>query len=79
MRNPFLHAILKLTIFGWFIYDQVQSDGGMRRMRFIAGGGYDPCYSNHAQDYFNRIDVQTALHANARVAVNATVKWQVCK
>lgn len=47
-------------------------------MRFIpGGGGYNPCYSSFAEDYFNRIDVQTAFHANR--GVNASVKWKVCK
>lgn len=47
-----------------------------RRMRFVPGG-YDPCYSAYAEEYFNRIDVQTAFHANNRGG-NATVKWEVC-
>ncbi|XAR56963.1 Carboxypeptidase D [Bertholletia excelsa] len=39
-------------------------------------GGYDPCYSQHTDKYFNRQDVQTALHSNTRG--NSQVKWQVC-
>lgn len=50
---------------------------GIRRMRIIpGGGGYDPCYSNFAEEYFNRIDVQTAFHATR--GANASVKWEVC-
>ncbi|KAK6913650.1 Peptidase S10, serine carboxypeptidase [Dillenia turbinata] len=46
----------------------------MMRMR-IPGGGYDPCYSSYAEDYFNRLDVQSSLHANRG---NASVKWKTC-
>ncbi|CAK9145705.1 unnamed protein product [Ilex paraguariensis] len=49
---------------------------GIRRMKIIPGG-YDPCYSPHTEEYFNRMDVQTALHANIR-GVDAYVKWNVC-
>ncbi|KAL3508207.1 hypothetical protein ACH5RR_033589 [Cinchona calisaya] len=48
----------------------------IRRMRFIPGG-YDPCYSTYAEEYFNRIDVQTAFHANTRGG-KSPVKWEVC-
>ncbi|OMO53453.1 Peptidase S10, serine carboxypeptidase [Corchorus capsularis] len=43
----------------------------MQRMRIR--GGYDPCYSDNAQDYFNRADVQASLHANTRGG-----KYQSC-
>ncbi|KAL6990132.1 Serine carboxypeptidase-like 26, variant 2 [Sarracenia purpurea var. burkii] len=48
---------------------------GLRRMRIH--GGYDPCYSTFTQHYFNRVDVQTSLHANTGRG-NSHVKWQVC-
>ncbi|CAI9118918.1 OLC1v1020545C1 [Oldenlandia corymbosa var. corymbosa] len=48
----------------------------MRNTRSLLGG-YDPCYSNCAEDYFNRVDVQTAFHANTRGS-KSTVKWATC-
>lgn len=50
------------------------SSHGMRRMRIP--GGYDPCYSPYAAEYFNRPDVQSALHAGRG---NGTVKWETCR
>ncbi|XP_031497081.1 serine carboxypeptidase-like 26 [Nymphaea colorata] len=38
--------------------------------------GYDPCYSPYAEDYFNRQDVQIALHANT--SGNVPGKWKTC-
>ncbi|KAK4479922.1 hypothetical protein RD792_012974 [Penstemon davidsonii] len=38
---------------------------GFGRMKRIMGG-YDPCYSKYAEEYFNRIDVQKAFHVNSR-------------
>ncbi|CAH9104280.1 unnamed protein product [Cuscuta europaea] len=35
---------------------------GMGSMKVIIPGGYAPCYSPYAEDYFNRIDVQKAFH-----------------
>ncbi|XP_010024824.2 serine carboxypeptidase-like 33 [Eucalyptus grandis] len=46
---------------------------GLRRMRIPAG--YDPCYSQYAEMYFNRQDVQSSLHVRA---VNSNFKWNVC-
>ncbi|KAF6160840.1 hypothetical protein GIB67_036041 [Kingdonia uniflora] len=37
--------------------------------------GYDPCSQNHATDYFNRQDVQEALHANVTKISKA---WELC-
>lgn len=37
--------------------------------------GYDPCYSVYAEEYFNRVDVQRAMHAS----VINNGKWKVCK
>lgn len=45
-----------------------------RRMRIP--GGYDPCFSSYAEDYFNRADVQSSLHANR--GRNTNIKWKVC-
>uniref|UniRef100_A0A1J3IKN4 Carboxypeptidase n=1 Tax=Noccaea caerulescens TaxID=107243 RepID=A0A1J3IKN4_NOCCA len=36
--------------------------------------GYDPCYSNYAEIYFNRVDVRSSLHATTR----AVSRWKVC-
>ncbi|KAI3846218.1 hypothetical protein MKW92_031860 [Papaver armeniacum] len=37
--------------------------------------GYDPCSQNHATTYFNRPDVQEALHANV---TNISRSWSLC-
>ncbi|RWR76410.1 serine carboxypeptidase-like protein 33 [Cinnamomum micranthum f. kanehirae] len=47
---------------------------GFGRMRIF--GGYDPCFSTYAEDYFNRIDVQTSIHAST--AGKAKGNWRVC-
>ncbi|KAJ4832942.1 hypothetical protein Tsubulata_036702 [Turnera subulata] len=47
---------------------------GLRRLRLP--GGYNPCYSPYAEDYFNRVDVQSSLHAKGRG--NPSSKWQAC-
>ncbi|KAK1664671.1 hypothetical protein QYE76_052830 [Lolium multiflorum] len=45
-----------------------------RRIRMFSG--YDECYSSYAQKYFNKADVQIALHANLNGMHPG--KWQVC-
>ncbi|CAH9104279.1 unnamed protein product [Cuscuta europaea] len=45
---------------------------GMGSMKVIIPGGYAPCYSPYAEDYFNRIDVQKAFH------VSSIVNWKTC-
>ncbi|KAJ0096021.1 hypothetical protein Patl1_16369 [Pistacia atlantica] len=40
-----------------------------------AGYGYDPCIINYATDYFNRPDVQEALHANV---TKISRPWLIC-
>jgi serine carboxypeptidase-like clade 2 len=35
-------------------------------------GGYDPCFTNYAEEYFNRVDVQSSFHANK-------IAWRGCK
>ncbi|KAJ4831809.1 Serine carboxypeptidase-like 26 [Turnera subulata] len=47
---------------------------GLRRLRLP--GGYNPCYSPYAEDYFNGVDVQSSLHAKGRG--NPSSKWQAC-
>ncbi|KAI3469250.1 hypothetical protein Pfo_025913 [Paulownia fortunei] len=47
-----------------------------RRMELVPGG-YDPCYSTYTEAYFNRIDVQCALHINSG-RLGDSVKWTVC-
>ncbi|KAI9192410.1 hypothetical protein LWI28_022546 [Acer negundo] len=37
--------------------------------------GYDPCTENYAEKYYNRIDVQKALHANT---TGIPYKWTAC-
>ncbi|KAA8535361.1 hypothetical protein F0562_030364 [Nyssa sinensis] len=37
--------------------------------------GYDPCTENYAEKYYNRPDVQTALHANT---TGILYKWTAC-
>ncbi|RDX62259.1 Serine carboxypeptidase 24, partial [Mucuna pruriens] len=37
--------------------------------------GYDPCTENYAEKYYNRRDVQEALHANV---TNIPYKWTAC-
>ena len=48
----------------------------MRRMRIF--GGYDPCFSDNIEEYFNREDVQSSLHASIK-GRTTNVKWKVCK
>ncbi|KAL6519746.1 Serine carboxypeptidase-like 26 [Orobanche minor] len=48
----------------------------LRRLKLIPGG-YDPCYSTYSEAYFNRIEVQTALHVNSR-GLSDLIKWTVC-
>ncbi|CAN6991154.1 hypothetical protein BRARA_A03014 [Brassica rapa] len=43
-----------------------------KRVRWFEG--YDPCYSDYAEKYFNRVDVRTSLHATTR---NVS-RWKVC-
>ncbi|CAL8098355.1 unnamed protein product [Prunus armeniaca] len=40
------------------------------------GGGYDPCTKNYATTYFNRPDVQEALHANV---TKIACPWIFCR
>jgi hypothetical protein len=63
--------------FTWNLYVSLawQSAQFGRRRRMFSG--YDPCYSNYAQDYFNRKDVQKAFHANVSGLLPG--KYQVCR
>ncbi|KAL4643219.1 hypothetical protein ACB092_02G078100 [Castanea dentata] len=47
----------------------------MRRMRLF--GGYDPCFSDYIEEYFNRKDVQSSLRASIK-GRTSNVKWKVC-
>lgn len=38
--------------------------------------GYDPCTENYAEKYYNRPDVQKALHANI---TGIPYKWTACR
>ncbi|XP_059435297.1 serine carboxypeptidase-like 33 [Corylus avellana] len=48
---------------------------GLRGIRVF--GGYDPCFSTYAEEYFNRKDVQSSLHAGVGRS-NSNVTWKVC-
>ncbi|RWR91150.1 serine carboxypeptidase 24-like protein isoform X1 [Cinnamomum micranthum f. kanehirae] len=37
--------------------------------------GYDPCTENYAEKYFNRLNVQRAMHANL---TGIPYKWTAC-
>ncbi|XP_019463273.1 PREDICTED: serine carboxypeptidase-like 33 isoform X1 [Lupinus angustifolius] len=56
-------------------FTEVRNDYRVGRMRIF--GGYDPCYSPYAEEYFNRIDTQSSLHANIERR-NTNVTWKVC-
>ncbi|CAH2053489.1 unnamed protein product [Thlaspi arvense] len=43
-----------------------------KRVRWCEG--YDPCYSDYAEKYFNRADVRTSLHATTQ----GVSRWKVC-
>lgn len=45
----------------------------MPRMR---AAGYDPCLDNYAHVYYNRADVQKALHVSDGRQVKS---WSICK
>ncbi|KAL3321479.1 hypothetical protein AABB24_039216 [Solanum stoloniferum] len=49
---------------------------GFSRMKRIPGG-YDPCYTAFTEKYFNRLDVQIALHANTEGS-QAKMRWKSC-
>lgn len=38
--------------------------------------GYDPCTEKYAEIYYNRLDVQKALHANT---TTIPYKWTACR
>ena len=38
--------------------------------------GYDPCTENYAEKYYNRPDVQKAMHANT---TGIPYKWSACR
>ncbi|XP_030472849.1 serine carboxypeptidase-like 33 [Syzygium oleosum] len=46
---------------------------GLRRMRIP--GGYDPCFTQYAEMYFNRQDVRSSLHVRA---ANPTINLKAC-
>ncbi|KAK2412190.1 serine carboxypeptidase [Trifolium repens] len=57
-------------------FKEVKNDYRFKRMRIF--GGYDPCYSNYAQEFFNRADVQSSFHAKNTIRDNSNITWQVC-
>ncbi|XP_066316318.1 serine carboxypeptidase-like 26 [Miscanthus floridulus] len=46
-----------------------------RRLRMYSG--YDPCYSNYIEAYFNRMDVQKSLNANTSGRIKDRT-WSLC-
>ncbi|CAA6668904.1 unnamed protein product [Spirodela intermedia] len=42
----------------------------------MGAGGYDPCFSAYAEEYFNRAEVRRSLHADAIAGDNR--RWKVC-
>ncbi|KAG4929436.1 hypothetical protein JHK82_046501 [Glycine max] len=55
-------------------FTKERNDYRLKRMRIF--GGYDPCYSNYVEEYFNRKDVQSSFHADTKRDTN--VAWKVC-
>ncbi|XP_059644699.1 serine carboxypeptidase-like 26 isoform X1 [Cornus florida] len=60
---------------GSFVSSTKVGSSVLKRVRIP--GGYEPCFSAYAEKYFNKVDVQTSLHANTRGA-NSSVEWKVC-
>ncbi|RAL38591.1 hypothetical protein DM860_002569 [Cuscuta australis] len=56
----------------------INNNANGRMIKRIPAGGYAPCYSSYAEDYFNKIDVQMAFHVNIREPVGSTVHWKTC-
>ncbi|RHN64413.1 putative carboxypeptidase D [Medicago truncatula] len=54
---------------------KVKNGYRMKRMRSF--GGYDPCYSIYAEEFFNRVDVQLSIHANNKRG-NSKIEWKGC-
>ncbi|CAL0330222.1 unnamed protein product [Lupinus luteus] len=54
---------------------KVGNDSRLGRVRIF--GGYDPCYAIYAEEYFNKKDIQSSLHANIE-GRNTNVTWKVC-
>lgn len=59
------------------------SAGGSKRflrrgnnLRVPRFSGYDPCTENYAEIYYNRLDVQKAMHANT---TRIPYKWTACR
>ncbi|ONK78758.1 uncharacterized protein A4U43_C02F22110 [Asparagus officinalis] len=48
----------------------------LREMRVRFPAGYDPCFSNYVEEYFNREDVKRSFHANVTGMTNG--RWKVC-
>ena len=46
--------------------------------RILCAGPYDPCIDNETEAYFNRPDVQAALHANRSQHALPYGPWQGC-
>ncbi|GJN31971.1 hypothetical protein PR202_gb20435 [Eleusine coracana subsp. coracana] len=55
----------------------VETNAKKKFKRLRMSSGYDPCYSTHIEDYFNRIDVQKLLHANVSGWIKDR-RWTIC-
>ncbi|KFK39055.1 hypothetical protein AALP_AA3G195000 [Arabis alpina] len=61
-----------VSLLGTGDYKSPANKDWFKRVRWFEG--YDPCYSNYAEKYFNRVDVRSSLHATAR----GVSRWLVC-
>lgn len=69
----------KTSSSGGHDYSNSKTRGSRFSRMKVFPGGYDPCYSSYAERYFNRMDVQNAMHVNSRDQFSeSTVKWKVC-
>lgn len=46
------------------------------QMPRILGGHYDPCLDEYAKAFYNRLDVQKALHVSDGLHLR---NWSICK
>lgn len=64
------------------IYTPSCANAAKRRLRFKntllrrSSYGYDPCTENYAEKYYNRPDVQRAMHANT---TGIPYRWTACR
>ncbi|CAA7015601.1 unnamed protein product [Microthlaspi erraticum] len=59
------------SLFGAGDYKSPATKDWFKRVTWFEG--YDPCYSNYAEIYFNRVDVRSSIHATRAVS-----RWKTC-